>query len=237
MRHETLLIDLCDPALRDCPILKQGDTTRLDCLITKGNELFTPENCTVLLCATRADGMAVVQADDILFQDGNIRILLDPRIVSLPGTVRAELQFLQNGEVISSFCFTLNVQPSAVQGEVIAPNEESRFTRLILAISRFLDTDALPEISSGNLPIIGAGGLLEDSRLSPVDFAPAEHSHDGYASAEHIHGDPAAIPALSLYQTQAVNNGGYFTATTVQDILLEIGSILDGLEADLTDLL
>ncbi|MBQ1266354.1 MAG: hypothetical protein IIY06_06245, partial [Proteobacteria bacterium] len=40
------------------------------------------------------------------------------------------------------------------------------------------------------------------------------------AAAEHIHGDPAAIPALSLYQTQAVNNGGYFTATTVQDILL-----------------
>ena len=145
MRNETLLIDLCDPGLREYPILKQGDTTRLDFFLTKGNEIFRPDTCTVLLCATRADGMAVVQADDITFQGGGVSILLDPRIVAVPGAVRAELQFSRDGELISSYCFTLSVQASAVQSDVIAPEEENRFEKLILAVSKLLDAEALPE--------------------------------------------------------------------------------------------
>lgn len=211
MRHETLLIDLSDPGLNECLVLKQGDTTRLEFLLTRGGYLFKADDCAVLLCATRPDGMAVLQADNISRQSGCISILLDPRILALPGTVRAELQFSRNGEVISSYCFTMSIQASAIQDEIIAPEEESNFSNLILAISEVLkavpSTDAIP----GNLPVIIEGGRLTDSGLP--------------------------VSALDTYQTKEADNGGYFTADTVEGMLLEIGSILSGLDAALAALL
>lgn len=108
-----------------------------------GKPYQIPDAATIYLKISKPDGFVYINEKDTehLFRntDGTVSIILSEQTCSVPGKCEAELQVLENGEILTSQKFNIIIRTSVVSDDEIASHIESN---VLQKINSHLDTKA-----------------------------------------------------------------------------------------------
>ena len=108
-----------------------------------GKPYQIPDAATIYLKISKPDGFVYINEKDTehLFRntDGTVSIILSEQTCSVPGKCEAELQVLENGEILTSQKFNIIIRTSVVSDDEIASHIESN---VLQEINNHLETKA-----------------------------------------------------------------------------------------------